>query len=290
MSPDPRTEASPRTLTQLCHSVRLSHRPARGRGAERVSRPYAPEAPEGGQAAATPRCSRARPVCRSVPTPIPLSLQHPPQDVHNGVRHPFWFSASPTLGSRFGLRLLRVLEGWRCVRAPGRPRSPPSHPRREEAQMPLRRPEKSKRAPLEPSRVRPGGQATPPTVPAKSAGRETGSGKGQGASGRAHARRAKGPVFQHGANSASCLLTLPCWSAPKCRPISAQPAARLRCGPRPRPAWPRFHRPRLLGALAGPGPAHPNGEEAGSSQLPPLDCPAPFSPSSVPFPSFPVSA
>lgn len=92
-----------------------------------------------------------------------------------------------------------------------------------------------------------------------------------GARGRAHARLAKGPVFQHGANSASRLLTVLCWSAPKGRPISAQSAARLRCGPalpRPRP-----HRPRPLGALACPGPPDPNREEAGSSQLPPPDRP-----------------
>lgn len=195
------------------------------------------------------------------------------------MRHPFWFSASPTLGSRVQLRLLPVLEGWRCARALGRPRPPRSHPRRGAganalAPGPCARPEKSKRAPLGPSRVRPLWPSHAPTVPAKSAGREIGSGKGQGASGRAHARLAQGPVFQHGANSASRLLALLCWSAPKGRPISAQSAARLCCGSRP--AWPRLDRPRPLRALAGPGPPDPNREEAGSSQLPPLDWTVPL--------------
>lgn len=123
--------------------------------------PYTPESPEGGHRhklllLSGPQARLWPAVSVSSPPQLPSASNTRLRMCKMARGPPFWFSASPTLGSRIRLRLVRVLEGWRCVRALGRPRPPRSHPRRGVganalAQGSCARPEeKSKSVPLRP--------------------------------------------------------------------------------------------------------------------------------------------
>lgn len=126
-SPDLKTWVRPQTQTRLsCPSPASPETLHPG-----YAHPCPPETLRGRPwpQSAAPEWTSGSPLASSVsqfPTPIFLRLQHPPQDVQNGVRPPFWFLASPTLGSRITQRLPPVQGGWRRVRTPRQARSPRS--------------------------------------------------------------------------------------------------------------------------------------------------------------------
>lgn len=172
----------------------------------------------------------------------PLSLQHPPPDVQNGVRPPLlvsrWLHTRDPDQTASGARL------WEagCAREPQATASPTPAARR--ARIPLGSRLACEACGRE-QKGAPEARPRPSPFPPRCAGHETGEAKRQGARGHAQARLGTGPRFQRRQSSAACLQTGP-WLVRAKVPTNQRSVSSPSTSPSPRLATPPQLIPEVL--------------------------------------------